>query len=100
MKLAALSLLLVCSVQAQQIVPLHSGHLLTEGGAVVDVDGGAWLPDSELIRLAKEKADQKARNDFLEAHSSDKSLGWIVAALAVGIVAGGVSGFVLAKLAK
>ncbi len=73
--------LLLLSLLSQQIVPLHSGHLLTEAGAVVDVDGGAWLPDAELIRLGQEKAAMRARNEFLEAHSADKPWLWIGAAL-------------------
>lgn len=92
--------LLSSMAQAQQIVDVQSARLLQADGGTLEVTGGVWLPDEELIRQAREHRDLAARNQYLQEHVTDMPTVWLLGALVLGGAIGAVSGYFVGQAVK
>lgn len=97
MKLLALTLLLALPAHAQRIVDLTAAKLHTADGGVEDVAGGAWLDDSKVLALGKERAQLRAENKYLVDHAGDLPTVWVVGAFLVGAAIGAGTAFALTR---
>lgn len=70
------------------VVEVRTGQLVTVDGALLEVQGGAYLPTETLLATASELAKLRAENEALK---STPALGpWqLVAAALAGVVVGG-----------
>lgn len=103
MKLIATFLLLALPVRAQQavsVIPIERGVLLQTDGGIVDVSGGAWLSEQELIEQGQDHADLRTQNEELRQHAPDVPYRWVLGATAVGVVVGVIIGVLSANAAR
>lgn len=55
---------------APRVVDVHAAHVVAKDGRILEVNGGAWLPDEVLKARAKELVQCRAENDTFRAQAS------------------------------
>ncbi len=92
-----LLLLLLLAQQQVSIVPVTRGALLLADGGVVDVNGGVWFSDAEVIAMGKDHAGLRKQNEYLQEHAADAPYKWVLISLGAGLVIGSVTGYFAAR---
>jgi len=87
-----LLLLLLLGQQQVNIIPVDLAAIRQPDGGIVQVVGGTWFSEAEVIAMGKDHADLRKQNEHYEAHVADVPYKWILATAGVSITLGIILG--------
>lgn len=91
--------LLALPAQADEprIVDVERATVTTRTGAHLELDGGAWLSDAQLLDLARDRVRLREENAALKASAGQVDARYIVAAAVIGLAVGSLVGAGVAR---